>query len=65
MDEEVPEDTIVVYGTGGHWVVRPHNQPVERFDRRVDAILKANEISLERPTRLTIIIKPAPGPFYE
>jgi len=64
LPSEVPDGSIIVEGVGGHWAVIPHNQPVERFDTRLEAIARANEIAIERPIQLTIIVKPAPGPNY-
>jgi hypothetical protein len=60
---DVPEGLIIVESIGDKWVVVSEDQPVERFGTRAEAIARADQIVTARPMQVTIIIKPAPGPF--
>jgi hypothetical protein len=57
---------VIVEGVSGAWRVTTPGRPLETFERRADAVMRAAEIaSTITVLQWTIIVEPAPGPDYK
>jgi len=60
----VPGKTVMIDAIGGAWVLQMPGRSPERFQTRLQAVTRADQIVSRMPTEWTILVKPAPSPMY-